>query len=73
MRLIDVKTFELVEFIGEDIPPYAILSHRWGKASDEVLFELLSNSLAKARPLKGFRKIELCARRGSSGTVVLLV
>ncbi|KAK8064309.1 hypothetical protein PG996_008961 [Apiospora saccharicola] len=34
MRLIDAKTIELVEFIEEAAPKYAILSHRWEE--DEV-------------------------------------
>lgn len=34
MRLINVSTLEIQEFYGADIPPYAILSHRWGR--DEV-------------------------------------
>jgi hypothetical protein len=59
MRLIDVKTLQLSEFFGEDIPPYAILSHRWG--CDEVGFEIFSNSLEEARGLKGFKKILYCA------------
>jgi hypothetical protein len=66
MRLINVKTFELIEFIGEDIPPYAILSHRWGKASDEVSFEVMSTSLAEAQELKGFAKIAHCARQAEA-------
>lgn len=37
MRLINVHTEKLEEFFGSDIPPYAILSHRWG--SDEVSFQ----------------------------------
>jgi hypothetical protein len=31
MRLINTKTGCLEEFIGDDIPKYAILSHTWGK------------------------------------------
>jgi hypothetical protein len=31
MRLINTKTGCLEEFIGDDIPRYAILSHTWGK------------------------------------------
>ncbi|KAK6954855.1 hypothetical protein Daesc_004827 [Daldinia eschscholtzii] len=38
MRLIDVKTLKLKEFFGQDIPPYAILSHTW-KGNTEVTFE----------------------------------
>lgn len=31
MRLINATTFELKEFFDADLPPYAILSHRWGE------------------------------------------
>ncbi|KAK8104758.1 uncharacterized protein PG998_011791, partial [Apiospora kogelbergensis] len=34
MRLIDVDSFHINDFIGDEIPPYAILSHTWGL--DEV-------------------------------------
>ncbi|KAK1833626.1 heterokaryon incompatibility protein-domain-containing protein [Podospora conica] len=30
MRLLNTSTLELDEFVGNDIPPYAILSHTWG-------------------------------------------
>ncbi|KAK0738697.1 hypothetical protein B0T18DRAFT_422611 [Schizothecium vesticola] len=30
MRLFNTSTLELHEFIGNDTPPYAILSHTWG-------------------------------------------
>jgi hypothetical protein len=39
MRLIDVEKKELEEFIGDNIPPYAILSHTWGADKDEILYE----------------------------------
>jgi hypothetical protein len=59
MRLINVETYQVSEFFGDDIPPYAILSHRWGK--DEVSFELISSSLAAAEQTQGFQKIRYCA------------
>lgn len=37
MRLINVTNFTLAEFFGENIPPYAILSHRWQE--DELTFQ----------------------------------
>lgn len=37
MRLINTSTLELKEFFGRDIPPYAILSHRW--TDDEIDLE----------------------------------
>jgi hypothetical protein len=59
MRLINVETYQLSEFFGDDIPPYAILSHRWGR--DEVNFEQMSSSLAAAEQMRGFQKIMYCA------------
>jgi len=61
MRLINVKTLELSEFFGDDIPHYAILSHRW--ESEEVGIEVFSHDLAKARTLRGFIKIQYCAEQ----------
>ncbi|KAI0513268.1 heterokaryon incompatibility protein-domain-containing protein [Xylaria bambusicola] len=37
MRLIDVNTLKLHEFFGDQIPPYAILSHTW--EAEEVTYE----------------------------------
>ncbi|THV00346.1 HET-domain-containing protein [Dendrothele bispora CBS 962.96] len=36
MRLINTMTLQVVEFLGIDVPPYAILSHTWG--DEEVTF-----------------------------------
>ncbi|KAK3329285.1 hypothetical protein B0H66DRAFT_634487 [Apodospora peruviana] len=36
MRLLNVDTLEVDEFFGVDIPPYAIVSHTWGR--EEVTF-----------------------------------
>ena len=46
MWLIDASTAKLAlkPFYGEDIPPYAILSHTWG--DDEVSFEDFKNQQA---------------------------
>jgi len=56
MRLINCITYELEEFIGSNIPNYAILSHTWGP--EEVLFSDLPlrqpSTIAKA----GYQKIE---------------
>jgi hypothetical protein len=38
MRLINVKTLKLEEFLDDKVPPYAILSHTWGKDSEELTF-----------------------------------
>jgi hypothetical protein len=66
MRLINVETKRLEEFLGE-IPHYAILSHTWG--DDEVLFQDFTQLGADARRRKrGYAKIlktcELAQRSG---------
>jgi hypothetical protein len=55
MRLINCTTLKLEEFLDDNIPPYAILSHTWGK--EEVsLAEFTSNDdILKSK--EGFIKI----------------
>ncbi|KAL4953709.1 hypothetical protein BDW69DRAFT_184217 [Aspergillus filifer] len=53
MRLLDATTFELVEFLPGQLPPYAILSHTW--ETDEILFEDLIRGIASSKP--GFEKL----------------
>jgi tetratricopeptide (TPR) repeat protein len=47
-------------FTGQAVPPYAILSHRWGDS--EVLFEDLDNDVIYLKK-EGYRKIEFCAKQ----------
>ncbi|KAF2159006.1 hypothetical protein M409DRAFT_71348 [Zasmidium cellare ATCC 36951] len=55
MRLLHLMTLELREFFNEDAPPYAILSHRWGKS--EVSYkEMRKRPNLKDHP--GMAKIE---------------
>lgn len=54
MRLINTKTGALEEFLGEDIPKYAILSHTWGE--EEVTYQDYSRGIHKSK--KGYRKIK---------------
>jgi tetratricopeptide (TPR) repeat protein len=49
----------LKDFRDKAVPPYAILSHRWG--SSEVLFEDLGKDKCKEKD--GYQKIEFCAKR----------
>ncbi|ORY18336.1 hypothetical protein BCR34DRAFT_670856 [Clohesyomyces aquaticus] len=52
----------LTDFSGKTIPPYAILSHRWGDS--EVLFEDIGGNTYKEKK-KGYRKIEFCAEQAA--------
>src|SRR6186713_1647772 len=41
MRLINVETFKLEEFLDDQVPKYTILSHTWGADEEEVSFREL--------------------------------
>jgi hypothetical protein len=59
MRLLNVRTRQLEEFIGDRIPAYAILSHTWGE--EEVsLQDLKRNDHVR---MLGYRKIDGCCLR----------
>lgn len=60
MRLIHTHTFELSEFLGGDIPDYAILSHTW--EDGEVTFQDWKD-LDTARKKRGFFKIEMACEQ----------
>jgi hypothetical protein len=47
MRLINTKTCHLEQFLGSNVPKYAILSHRWG--DDEVTFAEYGQSKTKEK------------------------
>ena len=55
MRLLHVRSKELRDFTGDDVPPYAILSHTW--TTEEVTFADFQDSAARQK-LAGWLKIE---------------
>ncbi|KAG4410977.1 hypothetical protein IFR04_015885 [Cadophora malorum] len=63
MHLLSVTTLTLHSFIGEAIPPYAILSHVWGP--EEVSYVLMAKPKhsSAAKLLAGFSKIEMCCKQ----------
>jgi len=67
MRLLHTKSFELEVFLGNNTPPYAILSHTWGK--EEVLFEHVNGGLKPGTTKKlGWAKVRYsCAEAASDG------
>lgn len=64
MRLINVKSFHLREFLGaqSSLPNYAILSHTWH--DDEVSFRDIAD-LTRAEKREGFKKIEYCCKQAA--------
>ena len=64
MHLLNTKTLRREYFVGDNVPPYAILSHRW--EADEVTFEDYGRK--RVRKWAGQRKIEaLCQRAALDG------
>lgn len=64
MRLLRVEEggeFSLVEFVGKDIPRYAVLSHTWGADDEEVTFKDFVKGTFRAK--SGYKKIEFCGKQ----------
>ncbi|KAK7177557.1 Vegetative incompatibility protein HET-E-1-like protein 15 [Paraphaeosphaeria sporulosa] len=53
--------YNLTRFIDVAIPPYAVLSHRWGQDNEEVTLEDITNRTGKSKA--GYRKIQRCAEQ----------
>jgi hypothetical protein len=61
MWLLDTTTLELRDFVGTNIPPYAILSHTWGP--DEVTFRDIRKDRGAASLKAGYDKIQKCCEK----------
>jgi hypothetical protein len=64
MRLLKVDdrdSLSLTEDLYDNIPPYAILSHTWGQAKDEVSYDDLQHELWKNKA--GHVKVRFCAEQ----------
>ncbi|PVH85906.1 HET-domain-containing protein, partial [Cadophora sp. DSE1049] len=62
MWLINTTTLQLEMFTGSrNIPPYAILSHTWGKDKDEVTFKEMVPGVESSQTAEkdGFKKIKM--------------
>jgi hypothetical protein len=57
--------FSLAEFLGKDIPCYAILSHTWGKDNEEVNFKDIADDTSNFKAKPGYRKLDFCARQAA--------
>lgn len=64
MRLLTVSgndELSLVERVGSEIEPYAILSHTWGADSDEISYRDFTDGRYQSK--KGFLKLQFCRSR----------
>ena len=64
LKLEDDGEFSLVEFIGEETPRYAILSHTWGADGEEVTCEDLTRGIGKSKA--GYQKIRFCGKQAAT-------
>jgi hypothetical protein len=63
LRLEDDGEFSLVEFVGNNVPPYAVLSHTWGADHEEVTFKDLVDGAGKSKA--GYSKIRFCGKQAA--------
>jgi hypothetical protein len=61
MRLLNTASLQLKDFIGSNIPPYAILSHTWG--DEEVLFDDIQKGTATSK--RGYAKVKGCCQKAA--------
>ncbi|KAM6476953.1 heterokaryon incompatibility protein-domain-containing protein [Trichoderma sp. SZMC 28011] len=61
MRLLCAKTQKLVEFFGDAIPPYAILSHTW--EDEEITFQDITQGHSYRESKKGWAKVIKCCQQ----------
>ncbi|CAK7208584.1 hypothetical protein SEUCBS140593_000222 [Sporothrix eucalyptigena] len=62
MRLINVETFKVEEFLEGRVPPYAILSHTW-LPKGEVKFSDMADSAPRPVDMPGWYKIQKSAEQ----------
>ncbi|KAK5122681.1 hypothetical protein LTR08_006936 [Meristemomyces frigidus] len=71
MRLLEYdsagKVWLTKDFVGNDVPPYAILSHTWGAEGTEVTFADLTHDTGKGKP--GYDKIRFCGDQARRDTL----
>jgi hypothetical protein len=70
MRLLQLNNngeFSLAEYVGKNIPPYAILSHTWGVDHEEVTFRDLIEGMGKSKI--GYRKLAFCAKQAAQDCI----
>ena len=62
MRLINVETLNLDVFYDGKVPPYAILSHTWGKDDEEISFSDIESGHVQ-KPGSGYTKLWGCCEQ----------
>ncbi|KAL7926381.1 hypothetical protein ACQKWADRAFT_280138 [Trichoderma austrokoningii] len=72
MRLINTKTFELEEIADANPPPYAILSHTWGRDVQELSFSDVQNginTITSDQKKPGLTKFRRCCEQAQADSL----
>jgi hypothetical protein len=64
LKLNSDGSFSLETFSGATIPPYAILSHTWGKQDDEITFKDLVDDTGRNK--RGYQKLQFCGNQAKA-------
>ena len=64
LKLEDNGEFSLIEFVGNETPRYAILSHTWGADNEEATFKDLLEGTSKSKA--GYEKIRFCKEQAAN-------
>jgi hypothetical protein len=70
MRLLEISgrgELSFTEDLKDDIPRYAILSHTWGRDTEEVKFNDLGTGLGKDK--QGYSKIQFCQEQAHKDAI----
>jgi hypothetical protein len=67
LRLDNDGKISLIEFIGDDIPRYAILSHTWGADDEEVTYKDLVGGTGMSKA--GYSKIRFCGKQAANDSI----
>jgi hypothetical protein len=66
MRLLELKNgkFGLTkDIVNDELPPYAILSHTWGRDDEEASFKDLIEDSGKTKA--GYKKLQFCGEQAT--------
>jgi hypothetical protein len=58
MRFLNAESMLLEEFFDQDVPPYAILSHRW--QDEEVSLQDMQNATAAKKKVEYSKMLHCC-------------
>ncbi|KAF2188901.1 HET-domain-containing protein, partial [Zopfia rhizophila CBS 207.26] len=67
LKLEDDDKFSLTEFVGNETPRYAILSHTWGADYEEVTFKDIVEGTGKSKA--GYAKIRFCGKQAAKDSL----